>query len=373
MGTGLYIHIPFCLQRCIYCSFNSSIYEVRKAGRYMKALSAEVGLRKPPCPPETVYVGGGTPTTVTAPLLAALIEKAADAYDMPPGAETTVEANPGTLNGYDIERLVEAGVNRMSLGAQSFDDADLVLLGRVHSPSDTADSVRLLRSAGIENISVDLIYGLPGQDLESWMRTVHAALELGTGHVSLYCLSVDEGTPLHRKVSSGTLAQPSEELQAEMYAGSAELLEGAGLIRYEISNFALPGRECAHNINYWKSGDYIGLGAGAYSCMDGVRMENEPDVDKYSEKLLSGSAPACNSELLSEDDRVREFIMLSLRTSGGLSFEEYRARFGVDFTKTHGKGLEMLSGAGCLVSDEKGIRLTDKGIFTSNTVMSEFF
>lgn len=373
MAPGIYIHIPFCTGRCFYCSFNSIRYDDATASRYVDAVSSEFLSRPPKGQCDSLYIGGGTPTTIAVDRLASLVESVYESLVISPGAEVTVEANPGGLAGYDAGMLISAGVNRFSIGAQSFDPGELRMLGRRHGPEDIGSAVRSLRAAGADNLSLDLIYALPGQDIKGWGRNIDKAIGLGPEHISLYDLSVDEGTPLFLEVASGRLRKPPEELQSEMYLHAVELLEKAGYVRYEISNFALPGRECRHNMNYWAAGEYEGYGAGAYSCMAGVRSCNMQDVGCYIDVAQSGRPTSGSSEALTGEDMRKEFVMLALRTSGGISFDVYETRFGHGFMERYGAVVGRLAREGYISPDGRGIRLTGRGVLASNPVIAEFF
>lgn len=373
MAPGIYIHIPFCTGKCFYCSFNSIRYDDATASIYMDAVRSEFLSRPPKGPCDTLYIGGGTPTTIAAGRLASLVESVYASSALSPGAEVTVEANPRGLAGYDAGRLISAGVNRFSIGAQSFDPGELRMLGRRHGPEDIGSAVRSLRAAGADNLSLDLIYALPGQDIKGWVRNIDKAVGLGPEHISLYDLSVDEGTPLFREVASGRLCKPPEELQSEMYSLAVELLENAGYVRYEVSNFAHTGRECRHNMNYWSAGEYEGYGAGAYSCVAGVRSCNMHDVESYIDAATSGKPTSGSSEVLTGEDMRKEFVMLALRTSGGISFDVYELRFGHGFMDRYGAVVGRLAREGYVSSDGRGIRLTGKGVLASNPVIAEFF
>ncbi len=373
MAAGIYVHIPFCLRKCSYCSFNSCTYEQKAAREYISALEDEAKVRARLEGASTLYIGGGTPTVVVPRLLARAVERIAELHGLPPGAEATLEANPGTLVGYDPTAILDAGVNRVSLGAQSFIDPELKKLGRLHNASDTAKSIEIIRGWGIRNIGLDLIYAIPGQDVESWEASLAAAIELSPEHISVYCLSVEDNTQLHRDVASGKIKTVPENLQAQMYDLAVEFLEKSGYCRYEISNFARPGFECRHNANYWRAGDFIGLGAGAYSSVGRKRRVNIHRVKDYTGSVLSGRDPEASIETVSSEEARKEFIMLALRTREGLSLDEYASRFGRRFMEEYGAVLERLGEGGFMTVEGGSARLAGRGIFASNEVISEFF
>jgi len=373
MGAGIYIHIPFCTGKCFYCSFYSEVYNEKAAAKYIDAVKAEILGRPPEGAFSTLYIGGGTPTTIPPEQLASLIDCVFENSTLPEGAEVTVEANPGGLPGYGIGLLGDAGVNRFSAGAQSFDPGELRLIGRRHTPEDISAAVRYLRGSGARNINIDLIYALPGQSMDGWRANIEKAAGLRPEHISLYDLSVEDGTPLHREVAAGRMAKPPEEAQTEMYMLAVELLGDAGYSRYEISNFALPGYECKHNLNYWAAGGYAGYGAGATSCISGTRTNNICDVERYIDAVLAGKTATASCEKLSAEDIRREFVMLGLRTAAGIRLDEYGQRFGHGFMDAYGGAVDRLSKAGYITQDGSAVKLTKSGILVSNRVITEFF
>jgi len=373
MGNGLYVHIPFCRTRCRYCSFVSGIYDEDTARTYVEALLREASLYTGEVRPASIYIGGGTPTTLGHNLLSRLVEGLIECFDPLPEAEITVEANPETFGGFDVRKLADSGVNRVSLGAQSFVEYELVMLGRGHTPGDIDAAVGICRDAGIDNVSLDLIYSLPGQTVYGWLENVRRALSLDVDHLSIYDLSVDEGTPIYRDFAGGLLAKPREDVQARMYLEAAELLESRGVKRYEISNFARKGRECSHNLNYWNSGDYIGLGVGAHSHLSGTRWENKVDIGAYINDVNSGTEPVLYRRALNPKERASEYVMLALRVSEGIRMDYVTDRFGEEFAgRLREKALEM-EDAGLVDLIDGRLSLTLGGALVSNPVTAEFF
>ena len=378
MDTAIYVHIPFCIKKCKYCSFNSIPYDKYIAERYAQALKAEIRLIREAKPdlhlePSSLYIGGGTPTVLAQETLFGLIEVLVNELDIPAGTEATVEANPGAMGGLDLKALLSLGINRVSLGVQSFDPGELAMLGRIHGPTDVSSSFVRLRAAGFDNISLDLIYSLPGQDIKRWESNLDEAISLGPEHISTYDLGIEEGTALYGELKAGALKLPPEPVQVEMYLMAVETLEAAGYKRYEISNFARPGFECRHNINYWSCGEYIGLGAGAHSYSGGVRSKNTDSVNGYIEALGAGRSPVTEEETLTVDDMKREFVMLGLRKSEGFSLEDYKCRFGGDMLNEKYGIIGNLTKAGYLVVAGGFISLTTKGVLASNYVIRELF
>ena len=373
MRAGLYFHVPFCVRKCRYCSFNSIPFDKEIAKKYVLAILKEMEMRRGDIQPLSVYVGGGTPTVLPMESLRLLLEGIGEYFNPEGGTELTLEANPGSLGRIDFSTLQALGVNRVSLGAQSFDPEELRALGRIHGPGEIKRAVEGLRASGINNISLDLIYSLPGQGLHGWQNSLDEAVSLSPEHISLYDLSIEEGTEFHAKQKAGRLTLPPETVQVEMYLLAVSRLKEAGYARYEISNFARPGHECVHNLNYWSAGDFIGFGAGAHSRAKGHAVWNILDVARYIERLEKGVDPAESSEVLTPEEREREFLMLGLRKSGGFSLEEYETRFGKDFLDKYGAIAMKMADAGYMVISEGKACLTMRGVLASNRVITEFF
>jgi oxygen-independent coproporphyrinogen-3 oxidase len=373
MKAGLYFHVPFCVRKCRYCSFNSIPFDKETAKKYVLALLREMEMRRGDIQPSSVYIGGGTPTVLPMESLRLLLEGVEKYFNPSAGTEFTVEANPGTLGHIDFSVLKALGVNRVSLGAQSFDPEELRALGRIHGPGEIKRAVDGLRASGIDNISLDLIYSLPGQGLKGWQSSLDEAIGLSPEHISLYDLSIEEGTEFHSMQKAGLLTLPPETVQVEMYLAAVSRLSEAGYDRYEISNFARPGGECVHNLNYWSAGDFIGFGAGAHSRAEGMAVWNVPDVARYIERLEKGEDAAGSSEALTLEEREREFLMLGLRKGGGFSLEEYETKFGRGFRDKYGAITMKMADAGYMVISGDRAFLTTRGVLASNRVIAEFF
>lgn len=370
MTNSLYIHIPFCVRKCIYCDFFSIPYDEGLALRYVDAVVHELALRNMDAGElRTVYVGGGTPTTLPLVSLIRIFKAIWDTFAVTPNAEVTVEANPGTVDRDKVRALAHMGVNRFSLGVQSFDDDTLKLLGRVHTFEDILRVVAAVRDSPIENFSIDLIYGIPGQTADSWKTTVSTAIELAPHHISTYELTPEKGTPLQDMIAQGKLTKPDEETIIEMYYHTIDRLAEAGYRHYEISNFARPGFECRHNLNYWDRGRYLGIGAGAHGFVDDMRMKNTSDLKRYMDELKAGKLPVEESMQLSREEAIKEFIFLGLRKTEGLDIGMFREELGMDLDAAS----QGLVEDGLLASDGIHVRLTRKGIVVSNTVITELF
>ncbi|MBI5189997.1 MAG: radical SAM family heme chaperone HemW [Nitrospirae bacterium] len=384
MRAGIYVHIPFCPGKCRYCSFNSVPYDDQAAKLYVDALVREIETCPVDVEPSIIYIGGGTPTTLPADGLASVIGAINGRFGLwnePTGhksgdivpPEFTIEANPGTVSGLDVKALTALGVNRVSLGAQSFSPSELAMLGRLHGPADVAHAAGTLRRGGITNISLDLIYSLPGQDMRSWKESLAQTVDLNPEHISMYDLTLEEGTPLYSEVRAGRLVMPPEPVQVEMYLCAVDFLETAGYRRYEISNFARPGFACRHNINYWDCGEYLGFGAGAHSYAGGRRTKNIDGITYYTAAAGAGGPSLAESEELSPGDMEREFIMLGLRKAAGLEFAEFRRRFGHDLAESRREAIARLEGAGLVETSGGRLRLTMSGVLVSNAVIRELF
>ena len=377
---GLYIHIPFCQSKCIYCDFNSYSGCDALYGPYQAALYQEMSLVQshlvqedtlPIC--RTLYVGGGTPTALPAADLAQVIENARQTFAIAPDAEITVEANPGTVDAATLRQLGDAGVNRLSLGVQSLDDRLLRMLGRIHTAAQAVQAVCDARAAGLDNVNLDLIFGLPGQTLDGWQKDVQCALGLSPQHLSMYALTVEGGTPLATSIDAGSLPPPDDDLAAEMYEWAETVLERAGYTHYEISNWALPGYACRHNRVYWRNEPYIGLGAGAHSWRQGVRWSNRYVPAGYIAALNEGQRPVESEEAIDRATEMGETMMMGLRLlREGVSFARFERRFGVAMAEVYGCEIEGLVARGLLEQHSDGIRLTQQGHLLGNQVFVEF-
>jgi len=369
MADYLYIHIPFCIRKCIYCDFLSFIHDERAEDRYTAALCRELELRKDEAGVlKSVYIGGGTPTVLSPDNLERLFSCVRRCYIVNSDAEITVEANPGTIDQDKVALLVSHGVNRISLGVQSFEDKELRTLGRIHDSCAALEACRLIKAAGIRNLSIDLIYGIPGQSAESWGRTLQTALSLDPLHISTYELTPERHTPLHELTVRGSITMPEEDAVLGMYDQAFDLLSAAGFEHYEISNFAKPGCRCLHNMNYWDRGAYIGAGAGAHSFLKGRRSQNTEKLGKYVSMTAGAELPEAGHTDITSQEAAREYIFLGLRKTEGLGQETARS-FGLDLANTCSELIEE----GFLHADNRRVRLTRKGLTVSNAVIVRIF
>jgi oxygen-independent coproporphyrinogen-3 oxidase len=377
----LYIHVPFCHKRCRYCAFHSQALGRRSSvsslvRQYVDILLLELALwgdRLGRQPVSTVFFGGGTPSILPASVIAALIARIRRYFKLEKGAEITLEGNPESL----LERnylpdLLSAGVNRISIGAQSLHAPHLKRLGRIHSARDVIHTVMAARAAGVQNLSLDFMWSLPGQGVRQWLMMLKEVLQLRPEHLSLYCLTLESGTSLEEDWQLGKLDLPPERDQSLMYVEGAELLDSAGYIHYEISNFARMGFQCRHNLGYWEGADYLGFGPSATSMLDGRRWTNSPVALEWTAAVRSG-APDANAETLTMQARVLELIMLRLRTSRGLRFKAYRELTGRDFLRDHKTLVQALHEKGLIRIRDGYLRFTRSGMLVSNSILSRFF
>ena len=370
---GLYIHIPFCKSKCVYCDFYSLSSAEEQMDRYVAALCrhlTEAAPQAASCRVDTVYFGGGTPSYLGVKRLQKLMKVIDKHYHVARDAEITLEANPDSLGDWRAVRaLARAGFNRLSLGVQSADDGELKALGRIHTFAQVKEAVAAARKGKIKNLSLDLIYGLPGQTLESWQKTLAAAAELAPEHLSCYGLKVEEGTPLWRKREE--LNFPDDDLQADMYLWTVEELERRGYEQYEISNFARPGFLSRHNMKYWTLGEYAGFGPGAHSDFGGVRYAFVRDLSAYCAGVESGGEILSESERIDRRERDREYMMLGLRTAAEISRKSFQNRSRITFDPVE-KVLERLEGPGYTRRQgEDGWRLTPEGFLVSNRIIGQ--
>ncbi len=370
----LYIHIPFCLSKCAYCSFVSFPGMDHLFGRYVEALAEEMRMltsRYDTGPLETVFLGGGTPSILSAEDICSLLRSCRAHFEIDPRAEISMEINPKTLDFIKMIALKECGINRASLGVQSFIDTELQRLGRLHTAQEAWDAVAAVRSAGIANINLDLISGLPGQSVDSWRWNLQSAIALHPDHLSLYQLSIEEGTGFSRQFEGGSLVLPDEEEIAAMDEVTLDLCRDAGFLQYEISNFAQPGFECRHNINYWLNEEYLGVGAGAVRCLQGERVKNIEDPLVYCRKVESGESVVMESESLDAESSFRESVVMGLRMVKGVSSERLWSRYGIDLQVYYGETLKKLLDLSLLEFDKPYLRLTVKGRALANRVMAD--
>ncbi|MFP4343801.1 MAG: radical SAM family heme chaperone HemW [Anaerolineales bacterium] len=395
MKVGLYVHVPFCRRRCTYCDFNTYAGLLELRPQYVNALLQELELHAEyPASLEatTLYFGGGTPSLLPVESVTSLVEAARRLFRLNDAAEITLEANPGTVERTSLRRLREVGVNRLSLGVQSAAEGELALLGRIHGWEEACAAVEDARRAGFDNLSLDLIFGLPGQSLAGWARSLEAVLALAPRHLSLYALKLEPGTPLAERVGRGELPEPDPDLAADMYDLAGERLQAAGFWQYEISNWALgvqpsptlwalppQGRTeglgpwvAHHNLIYWRNQPWLGLGAGAHSWLGGRRWSNLTRPREYGARLEAGRLPVVEEEPIPRSLEMGETLMMGLRLAEGVADVEFRARFGMGLEERYGTVIERFVRLGLLEWCAERLRLTVTGRLLGNQVFGAF-
>jgi len=378
--AGIYVHIPFCRTKCPYCSFASREgADADLKGKYVQVLTLQLQdmARHPWCRARkfhSIYIGGGTPSTVDTELMADFLGACRSSFDFSAlsGAvpEVTMEVNPNTVDRPMLERFKQAGVNRLSIGVQSFSDAMLKSIGRKHSGRECIKAVTDARDAGLENISLDLMYGLPGQDLEEWRNSLKAAVDLAPEHLSVYELTIEENTVFYDRLQQGRLVLPDEDTVLAMFELARDFLDAAGYKHYEISNYCRKGFQCVHNVNYWENGGYLGLGSGAVSCFSGVRVQNVKEPQQFIDMVERRQKPFMEAEFLSIEARFRETVIMGMRMRSGVSISLLENRFGMDPEKYYGDTLKMLLEQDLVETRSNRLRLTEGGVLLANRVMA---
>jgi oxygen-independent coproporphyrinogen III oxidase len=374
--VSLYLHIPFCHTRCYYCDFNTYAGILALREPYVKALLTEISLAGLLAQPEdgglrrarTIFFGGGTPSLLSVKQIERLLRACRGAFAVDEDAEITLEANPGTLSREQLKGLRAAGVNRLSLGSQSFDAELLKTLGRIHSPEQITQALDNARAAGFTSINLDFMFGLPGQTMDHWRETLDQALSLRPEHLSLYSLIIEEGTPFYTWTHEGRITPADEDLCADMYEYADERLQEAGYENYEISNWALPGHQSRHNLTYWQNLPYLGMGAGAHSSFGGRRFSNVLDPEEYMRKLKAKQRPEAESEWVGRAQEMSETAFLALRTAAGLHLPTFEQRFGEPFAQFVGNRLRIVEEAGLLEQEQDWLRLSKRGRLLGNEV-----
>ena len=368
--TSAYVHIPFCTQICYYCDFSKVFIKNQPVDSYLEHLIEEYDsydIKKL----RTLYIGGGTPTALSACQLAFLLEKLTDKLDLSYLEELTIEANPGDLDQEKIAVLKDSPVNRVSLGVQTFNDRMLKQIGRSHSEKDIYENIANLKKAGFDNISIDLIYALPKQTMEDVKTNVAKAIALDIPHMSLYSLILENHTVFMNRMRRGKLPLPKENLEAEMFDYIIAELGKAGFEHYEISNFSKPGFESRHNLMYWDNAEYYGIGAGASGYVDGVRYKNHGPIRHYLQAVEAGNARV-QEEVLTLNEKMEEEMFLGLRKKSGVSKKRFEEKFGLSFEDQYGAVVSELTEQGLLVPDRDIVRMTKQGLFLGDTVAEKF-
>ncbi len=380
--VALYVHIPFCERKCHYCDFNSGVSKASERERYVAALRREI--RRTPYagrPARSVFFGGGTPSVLPATAIASILDDLRDRFPFDDGLEVTVECNPGTLAsermagestvGF-LQGLRSAGVSRLSFGVQAFDAGLLARLGRIHSPEEAEDSVRMAQAAGFESINVDLMFALPGQSLEQWNATLDRALALNVPHISAYSLIVEPDTSFAMWNAAGSLPRPSEDDEVEMYEAVIRRLRAEGFEQYEVSAFARPGYRCEHNLVYWRNEEYVGFGNGATSYIGGERFSREPRLEEFMALAENDEGTTTERERLDPEGQMAETMMMGLRLVDGLDRQSFANRFGADPALHFRDTIARFEPAGMLRVTPTSVALTHRGFFMANEVWEAF-
>ena len=373
-GMELYLHMPFCVRKCAYCDFLSFPSGAKTQRMYAKRLMEDIGVmgkRYGEIPVETIFIGGGTPSVPDSGLIVEIMEHVRHAFHVVDGAEISMEANPGTVTREKLTDYRKAGINRLSFGLQSANDQELKLLGRIHTWAEFLESFTLARECGFANLNIDLMSALPGQTCESWKETLSRVTDLDPEHISAYSLIIEEGTPFGERYGSeeGRKLLPDEDSEREMYHETKRFLKDCGYERYEISNYAKPGRECRHNIGYWTGVPYLGLGLGASSYLDGCRFTVNPDMKQYLEEK---PGMFTDIEKLTKKDMEEEFFYVGLRMTAGVSLSEFERRFGISAKEVYPGLMETFVKEKAARFEGDRFVLTDYGLDVSNYIMAQF-
>ena len=373
-GMELYLHMPFCVRKCAYCDFLSFPTDQETQNLYTRRLREDIdamGKKYGDIPVDTIFIGGGTPSVPDSALIVGIMEHVRKAFHVAEGAEISMEANPGTVTREKLTDYRRAGINRLSFGLQSANDRELKLLGRIHTWAEFLESFHLARECGFTNINIDLMSALPGQTREAWKDTLKRVTDLNPEHISAYSLIIEDGTPFGEKYGSeeGRKLLPDEDSEREMYHETKRFLRDCGYERYEISNYAKPGRACRHNIGYWTGLPYLGLGLGASSYMDGCRFAVNSDMKQYLEEK---PGMFTDVEKLTKKDMEEEFFYVGLRMTAGVSLPEFERRFGVSAKDVYPGLMEMFVEEKAAVFQGDRFVLTDYGLDVSNYIMAQF-
>lgn len=378
---GLYIHIPFCERKCNYCSFLSFPLGKDARREYVEVLKKEIAdngrVLGMDFMVDTVFIGGGTPSLLEPYEITEILETVRNYFNLSENAEISIESNPNSLDDIKLASYLKAGINRLSIGMQSFDDNVLKTLGRIHSSDNAKMAITRAKAMGFDNINLDLMFGIPGQTMESWNKTLDTAIELSPDHISFYSLQIEEGTKFYEDYKNERLPFLENSLTDQMYLFAVDKLKNAGYDHYEISNMSKPGKPCKHNLKYWKLKDYLGLGAGASGYINGFRCENPCDLITWKEQVLSEDAgyDEVDIHMETKEEAMSVFVFTGLRLLAGIDLKDFEERFGVSFEEVYKDKMDYLKeqeSAGNIIVDNDSIRLTEKGILISNDIMCEF-
>lgn len=374
-NLSLYIHIPFCISKCSYCDFLSFTDKDEKIEEYINALLIELELYKEKFTNyqiKTIFIGGGTPSSIDEKYIEKLLQYIMENYNVENLEEVSLEANPGTLSRRKIKTYIDSGINRISLGAQSLNDDMLKAIGRIHSSKDVYDSFKIIKEMGINNINIDLMFGLPNQKLDDVLDSLNKVIGLGVKHISYYGLILEENTKLYNLYKNGKTTFPKEEEERKMYHNIIRILKNNGYNHYEISNFSLPRYECRHNLVYWDVNPYLGIGLNSHSNMGGKRFSNTSNIEDYINKLNKEILPVTYMEKIYINVEIEEFCILGLRKIAGIDKIEFKRRFNMDIEDIYKKQIEKHIKSGLITNTKDSIKLTSKGLDLSNLVEVDF-
>lgn len=378
MRSGVYLHIPFCAARCHYCNFATGGYEAALAERYVSALESEI-LTAPQRHRselhreiDTIYLGGGTPTTLSSQQLSRILDACRKTFILAPESEITIEANPGSVSRRYLSELRSSGINRLSFGVQSFDDRELEMIGRIHNADEARQALAVARQAGFDNVSLDLIAGLPEQSMEGWRYNVEQALELEPEHLSVYLLELYKDAPLLHRIERGELRAGDEQVSIDSYFLLVDEAESRGYEHYEISNWAKPGYESRHNLKYWIGDPYWAFGVSAAGYDLASRWSNTRNIHDYLDRIERGASPVEQVTELTDEDRQSEALFLQLRLKNGVNLERHEAEFGVDVLSRYASDIDRLNEAGLIEVSDGTLRISRAGAVLANEVFAVF-
>lgn len=373
--AGLYIHIPFCSSKCNYCDFNSYAGKLHYTEEYFNSVEKEIEMYRDEMGNKlinTIFIGGGTPSCVDEKYISGILSVCRENFNIADECEITVESNPGTI---DMEKLTtyrQAGISRISIGLQAYQDKLLKYLGRKHSPQDFISGIEMAKRAGFSNINADVIFGIPGQTMEDWKETVLLLVTSGISHISAYSLKIEEGTRFGDMAERGELTEVDDELDRDMYHYAIEYFRENGFSQYELSNFAKPGFECRHNLTYWKCIDYLGVGAGAHSLLNNIRFSNEYSIENYIKCITYGKKPISEQYTIDLQERMSEYMFLGFRLIKGINNSEFKNIFKQDMFDKYYAEFEELLKSKLIEADENNVRLTGLGLDLANQVFVKF-
>lgn len=375
-SLGIYVHIPFCESKCVYCDFTSYCNMDDRIEDYFGALYSELAMYSEEHENsivDSVFIGGGTPSYVDSKYIIKLMDILKSEYELDEDAEISIESNPNSLSYEKAIDYFNSGINRISIGAQSFNDKLLKRLGRVHSAAEVRSAVENAKRAGFQNINIDLMSGIPEQVLADIDDSLMMIRELGITHLSYYSLILEEQTKLFRDYENGLVEIPDEDTDREMYHRLVNALKDMGMEQYEVSNFAIPGYECAHNLKYWRVDDYLGIGISSHSSVGKYRYANTHSLNSYIDRISAGEKPVDSIEEISLDERLNEYIIMGLRLNSGIDFSEVKSRFGIDFKSEYSREIETNLNSGLIEMDERSLTLTEVGRDLANIVELDFY